>query len=111
MLIRLLVLAICLRALVAPGLMPGEGVLLELCTADGLQKVLVDPESGEPLGDQHALDSDCPWSLAFNSAVLPGAAALRLTHRPTSPSRGVRVDRLLKQLTIELPPVRAPPES
>lgn len=107
----LLALALCLRALVPDGFMPGNGSLLELCTPEGMRTVLVDSQTGELLDADPDHDGPaCPWTAVFASAVLsewthvvgalPDAAPAHLARRSTRPS-----------LTRTLPPARAPPVS
>jgi hypothetical protein len=107
----LLILALCLRALVPDGYMPGQGKLLELCTLDGMRTVLVDPQTGDLLDHDPNDDAPaCPWAAVFASAVLtewghatpflPTASPKRPTHPQVWPSPA-----------LTIPPARAPPLS
>jgi hypothetical protein len=111
LLVQLLVLAIGLRGLLVPGFMPGEGVLLELCTASGVQSMLVDPRTGEVLDDPHSAGPECPWSAVLTHAVLPGTSVgVAAPARSAAPIEAPGTSALLR-LASGLPPVRAPPES
>ena len=110
LLVALLLAALGLRALVPAGFMPAPGHLVELCTEHGLQRMLVDPQTGEVLGGEDNADSTtCPWSLLLTTlavpALPPGAQAPAAVREnsprqapPPSTSRGTPT-----------PPVRAPP--
>jgi hypothetical protein len=108
--LALLLVALGLRALVPEGFMPAPGHMVELCTEHGLQRMLVDPHSGEILGQEEDTASPtCPWSLMLTTLappMPPAAATVMFTGRETAPrSTPLRFvpDRPL------LPPARAPP--
>ncbi|AKS40587.1 hypothetical protein [Wenzhouxiangella marina] len=109
LLTSLLVLSLCLRFLVPTGFMPGEGQLLELCTAGGLQTVRIDPQSGEILGDDHESGPACPWTAVLGKLILPTTSVPSFAFFPQqAPARNG--DRGTESLSpLGLPPARAPP--
>jgi hypothetical protein len=108
--IVLLIAALCVRALVPEGFMPARGHLVELCTEHGLQRMLVDPATGEVLGQEEDTASPtCPWSLMLPTLAPPAppAAAMALFPGRETPSRS-NLPVLVPDRPA-LPPVRAPP--
>lgn len=109
-LVALLLVALGLRALVPEGFMPAPGHLVELCTEHGLQRMLVDAQTGEVLGSEDdAAATTCPWSLLLTTLAVPtlSPAAQALAAAPETPPR-----RTLPPATVRgapTPPVRAPP--
>ncbi|NHA13541.1 DUF2946 family protein [Thioalkalivibrio sp. XN279] len=108
--VALLLVALGLRALVPEGFMPAPGRLVELCTEHGLQRMLVDTQTGEILGSEDdTAATTCPWSLLLTTlaapALPPAAQALAVT-RETPPGRALAPSTASGTPT---PPVRAPP--
>lgn len=64
-----LLVAMLLRALVVDGFMPDENGFIQLCTAEGMQTVLLDPDSGEPVEVEDS-SAECPWASVFFTPVL-----------------------------------------
>lgn len=106
----LVLAALCVRALVPEGFMPAQGALIELCTEHGLQRMLVDAETGEILDQQGDAGSPtCPWSLMLPTLAPPAppATSLILLVGPDTPQRATFL-RLAPDGPV-LPPARAPP--
>ena len=107
----ILALALCLRALVPDGFMPGHGSLLELCTPEGMRTVLVDSQTGELLDADPDHDGPaCPWTAVFASAVLSEWAHVLGAPPLSAPIHHARSSTWLS-LIRTLPPARAPPFS
>jgi len=108
--VTLLVLALCVRALVPEGFMPAQGALVELCTEHGLQRMLVDPQTGEVLAQEEgAVSPTCPWSLMLPT-LAPPASAIGASILSTGRDRAARPTRLeLASHSTVLPPARGPP--
>jgi hypothetical protein len=110
LLVALLLVALGLRALVPEGFMPAPGHLVELCTEHGLQRMLVDAQTGEVLGSEDdAAATTCPWSLLLTTLAvptLPPAAQAPAVTRETPPGRALPPSTTSGTPT---PPVRAPP--
>ena len=108
--IVLLIAALCMRALVPEGFMPARGHLVELCTEHGLQRMLVDPASGEILDpEEDTASPPCPWSLMLPTLAPPVPAAVSpawWVARETPP-RSI-LPALVSDRPL-LPPARAPP--
>lgn len=90
--------------------MPANGELVELCTEHGLQRLLVDPGTGEILGaGEDTATPTCPWSVMLTTLappVLPAAAPPAFVAHE-SPPRST-LPRLVPDRPL-LPPARAPP--
>lgn len=79
----LLLPALALRALIPSGFMPGThaglGIAMQLCTSQGMQTVIVNPdgsiEQGAPASHH---DAPCSYALSGGAAPLP-----ELTHSPS----------------------------
>jgi hypothetical protein len=103
-------LALGLRALVPEGFMPAPGHLVELCTEHGLQRMLVDAQSGEILGSEDdAAATTCPWSLLLTTLAVPilPPAAQALAATQEMPPRRALPPRTIRGAPT--PPARAPP--
>lgn len=109
-LVALLLVALGLRALVPEGFMPAPGQLVELCTEHGLQRMLVDTQTGEILGSEDdTATTTCPWSLLLTTLAVPtlSPAAQALAAAPEMPPRGALPPATIRGAPT--PPVRAPP--
>ena len=108
--IVLLIAALCVRALVPEGFMPARGHLVELCTEHGLQRMLVDPATGQVLGQEEDTASrTCPWSLMLPTLAPPAppaAAMVMFAGRETPPHSDLSLPVPAGPI---LPPARAPP--
>lgn len=105
-----LLAALLVRALVPEGFMPAQGELVELCTEHGLQRMLVEPQTGEVLGQEEgAASQTCPWSLMLPTLAppaLPPASVAAFPERATAP--WPTLPKLAPDWPL-LPPARAPP--
>ena len=90
--------------------MPAQGALVELCTEHGLQRMLVDPQTGEVLGqDEGAASPTCPWSLMLPT-LAPPASPIETSVVSTGRDHASRSTRLeLASETTVIPPARGPP--
>jgi hypothetical protein len=110
LIVALLLAALGLRALVPAGFMPAPGHLVELCTEHGLQRMLVDAQTGEVLGSEDdAAATTCPWSLLLTTLAVPTLppAAQALAATQETPPRRALPPRAIRGAPT--PPARAPP--
>ncbi len=108
LLLLVLALSLCLRALVPAGFMPGQGNWLELCTADGMVAILVDSQTGEVLDPASHGGDDCPWALVLLGELPPLWSSLQALQQSLSGLAAAVFDPP-RPSSQTRPPVRAPP--
>ena len=109
----LLLVPFLLLAMLPGGVMPrvsAQGIVLVLCTGDGMLELRVDPRTGEPVQDSEAQDRHCPWAQMRVTDALIAA--------PVLPAPAITEARLLELVlpvlrrviaATGLPPATGPP--
>lgn len=109
----LLLVPFLLLAMLPGGVMPrvsAQGIVLVLCTGDGMLELRVDPRTGEPVEESEAADRHCPWAQMRLTEALIAAPVLPLpviaTAHPLEP-----VPPMLRVIAAAtgLPPATGPP--
>ncbi len=81
-----LILPFLLTALIGPGSMLAhgdEGWRIQICTEDGLQTVMAEPDGASEDSDPHS-SKTCPWALAHSAMTLSALAEPPLAEQRVS---------------------------